>query len=98
MKIVMGIVGMAVLIAIALALSSNRKAIKVRTVAGAFLIQLGLGAFVLFTPIGKVALESISGAVSHVIEYGQQGISFVFGPLVNKDLMEKTFGMGMGFV
>ena len=98
MKIVMGIVGMAVLIAIAVALSSNRKAISVRTVAGAFLIQLGLGAFVLFTPIGKVALESISGAVSHVIEYGQQGISFVFGPLVNNDLMDKTFGTGMGFV
>ncbi|XZE21096.1 NupC/NupG family nucleoside CNT transporter [Pirellulaceae bacterium SH449] len=98
MKIVMGIVGMAVLMAIAVAFSSNRRAINVRTVLGAFLIQLGLGAFVLFTPWGKKVLESISGAVAHTIAYGEQGISFVFGPLVNNDLMETTFGAGQGFV
>ena len=50
MNVVMGIVGMATLISIAVVFSSNRRAINIRTVTGAFLIQLGIGAFVLFTP------------------------------------------------
>lgn len=44
MNLIMGLVGMATLILIAVLFSSNRKAIKIRTVGGAFAIQAGLGA------------------------------------------------------
>ena len=47
MNLFMGLVGMATLVLIAVLFSSNRKAINVRTVVGAFAIQAGLGAFVL---------------------------------------------------
>lgn len=40
MQLIMSLVGMAVLIGIAVLLSSNRKAIKLRTVGGAFAIKL----------------------------------------------------------
>ena len=43
MNLIMGLVGMATLILIAVLFSSNRKAIKIRTVGGAFAIQAGLG-------------------------------------------------------
>ena len=47
MQILMGLIGMVVLLAIALLLSSNRKAINLRTVLGAWLLQVGIGALIL---------------------------------------------------
>jgi CNT family concentrative nucleoside transporter len=87
----MGLVGMATLIVIAIIFSSNRKAINLRTVGGAFLIQWGIGAFVLFTDRGRLALERLSAAVGSVIGYGQEGIDFVFGSLVTSDSLGFIF-------
>lgn len=97
MNVVMGIVGMATLISIAVIFSSNRRAINIRTVTGAFLIQLGIGAFVLFTPIGRETLEWMSSVVGSVIDCGQQGINFVFGSLATGNLEEPKDGK-LGFL
>ena len=56
MSLVMSMVGMVVLLALAVLLSDNRKAINIRTVGGAFAIQAGLGAFVLYVPVGRDVL------------------------------------------
>lgn len=93
----MGIVGMATLISIAVIFSSNRRAINIRTVSGAFLIQLGIGAFVLFTPVGRETLEWMSSVVGSVIECGQQGINFVFGSLATGNLEAPKDGK-LGFL
>jgi len=77
----MSIVGMVVLIGIAILLSKNRKAIRLRTVIGAFSIQFAFGAFVLYIPFGKKILLFISDAVAQVIAYGNDGIDFLFGNL-----------------
>lgn len=87
----MGLVGMATLIALAVIFSSNRQAINLRTVGGAFLIQVGIGAFVLFTESGRLVLERLSGAVSKVIGYGQEGINFLFGSLVTSESIGYVF-------
>ncbi|MBS0918137.1 NupC/NupG family nucleoside CNT transporter [Providencia rettgeri] len=92
----MSIIGMAVLIAIAILFSSNRRAIRLRTVGGAFLIQLAIGAFVLYVPAGRSVLQGMSDAVTKVIGYGQDGMSFIFGGLVS-DKMFELFGGG-GFI
>ncbi|PVZ69717.1 NupC/NupG family nucleoside CNT transporter [Pelagibaculum spongiae] len=81
MQLIMSLIGMAVLIGLALLLSDNRKAIKLRTVGGAFAIQVCFGAFVLYVPFGQSVLESISGAVSNIIIYANDGIGFLFGDL-----------------
>ena len=96
MNLFMGLVGMATLVLIAVLFSSNRKAINVRTVVGAFAIQAGLGAFVLYVPVGRDILVGVSDAVSSVISYGQNGIDFLFGGLVSNKMFE-VFGGG-GFV
>lgn len=96
MQIVMGLVGMVVLLAIALLLSNNRKAINLRTVLGAWLIQLGIGALILYVPAGRQLLMAISAGVANVIAYGNEGIGFLFGGLVS-DKMFEVFGGG-GFV
>jgi CNT family concentrative nucleoside transporter len=81
MNLVMGIVGVFVLLGLAVLLSDNRKAINLRTVGGAFAIQVVIGAFVLYVPAGKEALQSISTGVANVIAYGNEGIQFLFGDL-----------------
>jgi len=96
MNVLNSLFGMVVLIAIAVLLSSNRRAINVRTVAGAFLIQVALGALVLFVPWGRDGLLSVSEGVSKVIAYGNDGVGFLFGGLVS-DQMFELFGGG-GFV
>ncbi len=96
MSLFMSLVGMIVLLAIAYALSSNRKAINFRTVGGAFAIQFILGAFVLYVPWGRDLLNGFSNGVSNVINYGNDGASFLFGGLVSGKMFE-VFGGG-GFV
>ncbi len=96
MSLFMSLVGMIVLLAIAFAFSSNRKAINFRTVGGAFAIQFALGAFVLYVPWGRDLLNGFSSGVSNVINYGNDGSSFLFGGLVS-DKMFEVFGGG-GFI
>lgn len=96
MGVLNSLLGMAVLIAIAVLLSTNRKAINIRTVAGALLIQVALGALVLYVPWGRDGLLAVSEGVGKVIAYGGDGVSFLFGGLVS-DKMFEVFGGG-GFV
>ncbi|EMA4139380.1 NupC/NupG family nucleoside CNT transporter [Cronobacter turicensis] len=96
MQILMGLVGMLALLLIAVVLSSNRKAINLRTVVGAWLIQIAIGALVLYVPAGRKVLLAMSEGVANVIAYGNSGISFLFGGLVS-DKMFEVFGGG-GFI
>lgn len=96
MDSLMSILGIVVLLAIAFLLSNNRKAINFRTVGGAFIIQIGIGALVLYSELGRKALLGAAEAVNKVISYGNEGISFLFGGLVS-DKMFEVFGGG-GFV
>ena len=96
MDSLMSIIGIVVLLAIAFLLSNNRRAISLRTVGGAFLIQIGIGALVLYSELGRQALLGAAEAVNKVIAYGNEGISFLFGGLVS-DKMFEVFGGG-GFV
>jgi CNT family concentrative nucleoside transporter len=89
-----GILGIVFLLAIAVLLSKKRQAINLRTVTWAFILQLSLGAFVLYIPFGKDVLTSISGGVQAVIDSAKVGINFLFGGL-GTDAM---FANGVGFV
>ena len=96
MSILISFVGMFVLIGLAVLASTNRQSIRLRTVLGAFGIQLFFGAFVLYFPAGKSVLLAISTGVQRVIDYGNDGITFIFGGL-NSDRMFELFD-GSGFV
>jgi CNT family concentrative nucleoside transporter len=73
------LVGMAVLVALALLMSQDRRQINWRTVGGALLLQFAIGAFVLFVPIGQSLLAAVTAGVDSVLRYAQDGIDFVFG-------------------
>ncbi|MEE2623601.1 MAG: NupC/NupG family nucleoside CNT transporter [Verrucomicrobiota bacterium] len=91
MSALVSLLGMAALLGIAVLASSNRRAIRLRSVLGAFLVQAGLGAFVLFTPQGKAVLGALSGLVRAIIASGDKGITFLFGSLAEQDSMGFIF-------
>lgn len=96
MNIVRSLSGMAFLLLIAYALSANRRAIRPRTLIAAFAVQVAIGAFVLFVPLGSEALAGAAHGVNRVLEMGDRGVTFMFGGLVG-DQMFKVFGDN-GFV
>lgn len=89
-----GVIGIFVLLAIAYGISKSRKDINFRTVGFAFLLQLLLGAFVLYVPFGKDVLTTITSSVQSVIDSAKVGINFLFGGL-GTDAM---YSNGVGFV
>ncbi len=89
----MSLTGMVTLIAIAVLFSSNRRAIRLRTVGGAFAIQAGIGAFVLYVPAGQAVLATVSDAVSQVVLYANDGIDFVFGGLADAEATGFVFAV-----
>ena len=78
--------GVAVLLLLAIALSTDRRNINWRTIGVAFLLQAGIGALVLFVPQGGEALDAVVNGVRWVIGFGNDGIAFVFGTRVNDSL------------
>lgn len=80
------LLGIAVLLGIAFALSSAKRSINWRTVGGAFAIQASVGAFVLYSETGKEVLLSATKFVANIIAYSQEGINFLFGPIGDKSI------------
>lgn len=86
MQIVMGIVGVLTILILAFLISSDRRSINRRTIVGAFLIQASIGAVVLFIPAGSAALDVVVRGVQSVINYGNDGIAFLFGRNLDQSL------------
>ncbi len=87
---------LALLLLVAVLLSTNRRAIRLRTILPALLLQVTIGALVLFWPLGRDVLRAVSRAVETVLSYGDQGVAFLFGALVDQKMIE-VFG-GLGFI
>jgi CNT family concentrative nucleoside transporter len=73
---------MVVLLLIAFALSTNRRAIRPRTVIGALAIQVIFAVVVLRWESGKVVLGAASHVVQKVIDSSKEGIEFLVGPIL----------------
>jgi concentrative nucleoside transporter, CNT family len=93
MQILLSIAGMVVILAIAVLLSSNRRAIKFRVVGAAFALQASLAALVLYTSWGKVALNAASTGVSNLLGYSAKGTQFIFGPLASPEIGGNSFAI-----
>ena len=80
---VSGIFGVIVLFAIAVALSTNRRAISLRIVLSAFAVQVGIAVLVMHLPWGRAVIDAMSSGITQLLAYSQAGISMVFGPLAS---------------
>ncbi len=80
-RLLIGLAGMALILAIAILFSSNRRAIRLRVVVPAFALQAGIAWLVLYVSWGKRVLEWMSGGVSNLLGYANKGTEFLFGTL-----------------
>ncbi len=90
-----GILGIIVILIIAVAFSSNRKAIHLRVVIAAFALQAAIAAFVLYFEAGRAAIRGLSTGVLAIISYSKAGIDMVFGPLADTDIIGFSFAINV---
>src|SRR5580698_1204555 len=92
------LLGWVSMLLLAWAISYNRKNFPWRTVIWGLGLQLTLAILVLKTPWGAKFFEFAGKAVQKLISFATEGTKFVFGPLADSDLLEKSFGPGHGLV
>ncbi len=76
----MGVVGILAILAVAYALSSDRKAIRWSLVAWGLAMQATLAVLVLKTPVGAV-FDFIGRGFNQTVAFAEEGSQFVFGEL-----------------
>ena len=90
--------GMCVMIAVAWALSNNRKLFPWRTVWSGLALQFAFALFILKTPWGAGIFNFLQHAVDKVGDFAMDGAKMVFGPLADKGALTQTFGPANGLI
>ncbi|WP_019615180.1 NupC/NupG family nucleoside CNT transporter [Psychromonas ossibalaenae] len=81
MQLLISFAGIFFLFFCAWVFSENRRAVNWRTIFGAFALQAGFAALVLYVPMGQLVLGSVSQGVASLLGFADQGINFLFGNL-----------------
>jgi concentrative nucleoside transporter, CNT family len=76
-----GILGMAVILALAWAFSIDRKAVKLKTIAWGLGLQLALGSFVLRSNLGGKIFGFLGNGANKLLSFSYAGSEFVFGDI-----------------
>ena len=92
-RYLIGVAGIALILLIALALSSNRRQIRPRIVGAAFALQVVIAVLVLKVPAGQAVIDAMSRGVSSLLGYAGKGTEFLFGPSATNPLAN-TFALG----
>ena len=93
MRILTSLAGMAIILGLAVLLSSNRRAIRLRVVGSAFALQAAFAALVLYVPLGKTILEGAARGVEGLLGYAHAGVDFLFGPLASPEIGGHSFAI-----
>jgi len=93
MPIIRSLLGMVLILALAFAMSSNRRGVRPRVVLAAFGLQAGFAALVLYVPAGNAALQWVAGGVSALLAYAHAGVDFLFGPLARPEIGGTSFAI-----
>ena len=89
-----GILGLLIMLGLAFAFSTNRRAINKKTVAWGLGLQVVFAIFVLKIEFGRMLFQRAGDAVNRLLSYSFEGSKFVFGPL---GAQEKPLGFVFAF-
>ncbi len=88
--------GLLLIATIAVAWSTNRRAIRLRTVAWGFGLQVLFAIIVLKTGVGQSTFQVLGDRIRQLLEFSTAGAALVFGPLGDRavwgDIMTKVLG------
>jgi concentrative nucleoside transporter, CNT family len=90
---VISLIGIVVILAVAVLLSSGRKRIRLRVVAAAFALQAGLALLILRTTGGAAVIQGLANGVAALLSYAGEGTAFLLGSPENNPLAG-TFAVG----
>src|ERR1700739_4683549 len=86
-----GILGLLTMLTLAFAFSTNRRAIRLKTVGWGLGLQIAFAIFVLRVDSGRRIFQAAGDAANRVLGYAFVGSEFVFGPLGKQ-------GSSIGFI
>ncbi|MED3993472.1 nucleoside transporter C-terminal domain-containing protein [Peribacillus frigoritolerans] len=84
MKFLIAILGLLIVFGLAILVSSDRKKVKIKPIILMVFIQLVLTYLLLNTKFGLVIINSIADGFGKLLEWANEGITFVFGGIVNE--------------
>jgi concentrative nucleoside transporter, CNT family len=90
-----GILGLLTMLGLAYAFSTNRRAIRLKTVAWGLGLQFAFAVFVLRVPAGQKAFQLAKEAVTRLLGYSYAGSHFVFGDLAKPGSQLGYFAFGV---
>jgi len=85
------LLGLAVFVALAWALSLNRKLFPWRTVIWGLALQFVFAVLILKTPWGAAVFDFAGRAINKLIQFSNEGCQFVFGPLAVDASLQRVF-------
>ena len=80
-----GILGMITMMGLAYAFSTNRRAIRYKTVAWGLGLQIAFAFLVMRSDYGRIAFEKLGAGANWLLDFAYYGTSFVFGDLGEKN-------------
>jgi CNT family concentrative nucleoside transporter len=90
-----GILGIVSMLALAFVFSTNRRAIRLKTVAWGLGLQFVFAVFVLKINAGRIAFQKAGNAVTTLLGYAYAGSHFVFGDLAKPGSQLGYFAFGV---
>ncbi len=90
-----GILGLITILGLAYAFSTNRRAIRLKTVAWGLGLQFLFAVFVLRVDAGRAAFQKAGDAVTQLLSYAYAGSHFVFGDLAKPGSQLGYFAFGV---
>ena len=87
-----GILGLLTMLALGYIFSTNRRAIRAKTVAWGLGLQIAFAVFVLKTEFGRIMFQKAGDAVNRLLAYSYIGSQFVFG-----EIGQRGSRLGMSF-
>ena len=93
---VQSLVGLLIILSLAYAASTDRRAIDRRTVAWGLGLQMVFALLVLKTTPGQQLFAFLGQAINRLLDFGNVGAAFVFGPLGDKEAWPKIMTAVLG--
>ena len=90
------VAGMIVILGIAYAASTNRRAIDFRLVAWGLGLQFAFALVVLKTSVGQQVFQFLAGGITKLLGFSFVGSAFVFGPLGDRDAWPRIMTTVLG--
>ena len=89
-------IGLAGILGLAYALSTNRRAISMRTVGWGLGLQVLFALIVVKTPYGIQAFQWLGGKITRLLAFSVEGSRFVFGPLGDVAIWARVMNGALG--